>query len=254
MVGEVLDAGFRLFRASLLKCLPFSAASVIASQAPTLYDSIRGGTLTPFVGKDVGWWIAFGLSAAIGVWMIGIVFMRQYQIARLERPKALHDLASTAPRVPAAILATLGGFLPLLLVLSATIELALPALLLLALLFPVFWLGVRLSLAPYLFWCKRQGVLAAFAASFRASSGQFWRLTAMLVVMVMMVCVFYFVVAILIAVLAPAAGAGDIAVLLALNAVIAVVAGAIGMPFASALLVVAAEDAAYRREQKPGAS
>jgi hypothetical protein len=254
MIGEVLDAGFRLFRASLLKCLPFSAASVIASQAPTLYDSIRGGTLTPFVGKDVGWWIAFALSAAIGVWMIGIVFVRQYQIARLERLNAWRDIAATAPRIPAAIVAMVGGFLPLLLVLLATIQLTLPALLLLALLFPVFWLGVRLSLAPYLFWCKGQGVWTAFVSSLRASSGQFWRLTAMLVVMVMMVCVFYFVVAIFIAVLAPAAGAGDIAVLLALNAVIAVVAGAIGMPFASALLVVAAEDAAYRRESKAGAA
>ena len=37
MTGEVLDAAFRLFRAGLLRCLPYSGLAVLVLELPTLY-------------------------------------------------------------------------------------------------------------------------------------------------------------------------------------------------------------------------
>jgi hypothetical protein len=249
MIGEVLDAGFRLFRVSLLKCLPFSAASVIVSQSPTFYDSMRGGSLTPFIDKDWGWWAIYALAAIFSSWMLGWVFHRQATIARLGLPNARREWRATLRRLPGALVVMLGYAALVGGLFAAFVEAILPAQVLVIAMLPLLWLGVQLSLAPYLYWCTQRGVLAAFAESFRIVWGHVWRLTATLIVMIMTLAVFYFVIAILFALLAPA---GDIAVMFALNAVVAVLAGAVGLPFVSALLIVAAEDLALRRHRAVG--
>ena len=41
MTGEVLDAAFRLFRAGILRCLPYSGLAVLVLELPTLYSTFR---------------------------------------------------------------------------------------------------------------------------------------------------------------------------------------------------------------------
>src|ERR1700686_993304 len=41
-VGEILDSAFRIFRATLLKCLPYATVAVIASQLPNIYYLATG--------------------------------------------------------------------------------------------------------------------------------------------------------------------------------------------------------------------
>src|SRR2546421_12971873 len=41
-VGEILDSAFRIFRATLVKCLPYAIAAVIAGQLPNIYYLVRG--------------------------------------------------------------------------------------------------------------------------------------------------------------------------------------------------------------------
>jgi hypothetical protein len=254
LIGEVLDAGFRLFRVSLLKCLPFAAASVIVSQAPTFYDSVRGGSLTPFFDKDTGWWMTYALAAVFSVWMMGLVLVRQTAVARLQTLDARREARATLKRLPGAIAVVLAYLVLIAGLVAAFSERILPPEVLLVAALPLLWLGVRVALGPYLYWCKQRGVWASFADSFRLSRKSFWRLAAMLIVTLMTVMVFYFVAAIVMAVLAPAAGATDVAVLFALNAVVAVIAGAVGLPFGTALLVVAAEDLEFRQRavESPG--
>jgi hypothetical protein len=245
LIGEVLDAGFRLFRVSLLKTLPFSTASVIVSQAPTLYDSLRGGSLTPFVDKDWGWWMTYLLAAMFSVWMLGWVLYRQAIVARLGVVDAQREWRVTLGRLPGALVVMLGYAAVIGVLVAAFVERMLPIQVLFVALLPLLWLGVRISLAPYLYWCVNEGVWVAFVASFRLVRGHVWRLAAILTVMMMTLAVFYFVIAILLALLAPA---GDIAVMFALNAVVTVLAGAVGLPFMCAILIVAAEDLAVRRD------
>ena len=40
-VGEVLDSAFRIYGTTLLKCLPYSFASVIVGQLLSLYDVLH---------------------------------------------------------------------------------------------------------------------------------------------------------------------------------------------------------------------
>ena len=53
-VGEVLDLAFRIFGATLLKCLPFAALAVIAGQLPNAYTLSSGQPLltNPQVGSS----------------------------------------------------------------------------------------------------------------------------------------------------------------------------------------------------------
>src|SRR6266700_2685475 len=41
-VGEILDSAFRIFRATLVKCLPYAIAAVIAGLLPNIYDLATG--------------------------------------------------------------------------------------------------------------------------------------------------------------------------------------------------------------------
>src|SRR5947208_2524324 len=41
-VGEILDSAFRIFRATLLQCLPYATVAVIASQLPNIYYLASG--------------------------------------------------------------------------------------------------------------------------------------------------------------------------------------------------------------------
>src|SRR6185312_9630421 len=44
MTGEVLDAAYRLFRAGLLRTLPYSGIAVLVLELPTLYSALFGGS------------------------------------------------------------------------------------------------------------------------------------------------------------------------------------------------------------------
>src|SRR5947207_11721681 len=41
-VGEILDSAFRIFRATLVQCLPYAIAAVIAGQLPNIYYLVSG--------------------------------------------------------------------------------------------------------------------------------------------------------------------------------------------------------------------
>src|SRR5579863_5315102 len=44
-VGEVLDLTFRIYRATLVRCLLFAACGVLAGQLPNIYTLARGRPL-----------------------------------------------------------------------------------------------------------------------------------------------------------------------------------------------------------------
>ena len=62
MTSEVLDAAFRLFRAGLVRCLPYSGLTVLVLELPTLYSTFQGtgdvafGLATPLAGLVAVLW------------------------------------------------------------------------------------------------------------------------------------------------------------------------------------------------------
>ena len=242
MIGEVLDAGFRLYRASLLRALPLSAPLVIASQWPTFYDTLRGTLGEPLLQKGALWWSIYLLAAAFGAWMAGAMLVLQSQLDSRDSYTLRQDLLTTLPRVPGAVAVTLivSALLiaPVLLALSGMLPIW--GVLLFAL--PAIWLTVRLALAVPLYWCEGLDLLAALARSFALVRGRFWRLVAIVIVALTVTLIFFFMLAMLSAVVAPLIGLSDIAVIGALQAVVAVVVGAVAAPLATALSIMVLRD------------
>ena len=91
MTGEVLDAAFRLFRAGLLRCLPYSGLAVLVLELPTLYANLAvpGGAHRL---RDP----ALTLRAAVVSVLLGVALARRDHAAaarRFARPEAALSLA-----------------------------------------------------------------------------------------------------------------------------------------------------------------
>lgn len=247
LIGEVLDAGFRLFGASLLRSLPLSAPLVIASQLPAFYDSLQGSLNASLAQKGPLWWLIYGLVAAFGAWMAGALLLRQSTAERATDKTLGPLLLTTLARVPGAVAISIivSALLlaPLLLMLLGVSS---PAVLIVITL-AAWWLFGRLALAVPLYWCDGLHMGAALRRSYALVRGNLLRLTAIVIVALTVLLVFFFMLAMLSAVVAPLLGLGDIAVIGALQAVVAVIAGAIGTPFVTALALVVLQDFKRRR-------
>ena len=66
-IGEVLDSAFAIFKATLIKCLPYGLLAMVAGQLQSIYDVATG---RPLGSHDPGWWLCFGLGtlAMITLW------------------------------------------------------------------------------------------------------------------------------------------------------------------------------------------
>src|SRR2546430_5283956 len=106
-VGETLDSAFRIFRATLLQCLPYATVAVIASQLPNIYYLASGrGALARIPGliRDPVWWTLYLIGYLIAVVMWSAVLLRQYAIAT-GRPVATGaELATGLRRIPGMVL------------------------------------------------------------------------------------------------------------------------------------------------------
>ncbi|MCB1624833.1 MAG: glycerophosphoryl diester phosphodiesterase membrane domain-containing protein [Pseudomonadales bacterium] len=251
LIGEVLDTGFRLFRASLLRSLPLSAALVIAAQWPTFYDTLHGSLSEPLLHKGAVWWLVYLIAAGFGAWMAGAILMRQSMRAA-DTLRLRELLLTTLVRVPGAIGVTL--VVSALLIAPVLIALTglLPPIVMILLAVVSLWLCGRLALAVPIYWCERTSAATALRSSFALVRGRFWRLLAIAVVAFAVVLVFFFMLALLSAVVAPLVGLTDIAVIGALQAVVAVLVGAVAAPLATALSIIVLQD--FRRRQADGAS
>ncbi len=65
-IGEVLDSAFRIFKATLLKSLPYSVLATVAGQLQNIYVIVTGRDLRPFSNSDPGYWAVYVLGAVLG--------------------------------------------------------------------------------------------------------------------------------------------------------------------------------------------
>jgi len=104
MTGEVLDAANRLFRAGLLRCMPYSALAVLVLELPSLNDIFLGG------GKgglgSAGRYLIFALSLLFGVALLGVVTLRLSEVSRGMKPRFRTELWTVFRRWPNAMIAT----------------------------------------------------------------------------------------------------------------------------------------------------
>lgn len=252
MTGEVLDAAFRLFRAGLLRTLPYSGLAVLVLELPTLYlDFMFSGRRAPAF-ELLGYFIVLALSAAL----LGVITLRLHAISRGERPRFRGELRTVLRRWAPALIATIGALgLPLLLFgFGPAFNNVLPAGALVVLAVPLLWPTALVVVALPAFWCDGLGPFAAIAQGVRVSRRQSWRMVGALLATVCMIAVFYVLSAMIAAMFSPLFGRADLFLFATVSSMLSLVIGAFGVPFVLAMLIVAYEDLKLREQRRRGAS
>lgn len=266
MAGEMLDAAFRLFRASLLRCLPYSGLTILLLQMPTLYATLTSGGPTTYrvthvVGRSLvpsgalnDRTLVYIAVLLLGVLLIGALTLRMHEVSRGLRPRFRTEIPTALKRWPTAIIATTGALLfPLVLAFAASIVRSMvPAEVIVVLGTPLLWPTAILVPALPAFWCDGLGPFAAIARSVRVARRGTWRVVGALFTTLCIVTVFYVLAAIGVGLLSPAFGSADLVVIAIVTSLLWIVFGAIGVPFVLAVLIVAYEDLKLRDAERRG--
>ena len=266
MTGEVLDAAFRLFRAGLLRCLPYSGLAVLVLQLPTLYSTLLGrdaplGRFTLPVPAQRGIVGLFEVTdrhlilvaaLLLGVVLFGVITLRLYAVSRGERPRFRTEIAAAIYRWPTAIIATCGalGLPALLYTYGMAFGGMLPFEAVAVLAVPLLWPMALLAVSLPAFWCDRLGPFAAIARGARVSLRGSWRMVGAFLATLCIVTVFYVLSAIIAAMFAQVLGRADLFLIATMRSMLSLVVGAFGVPFVLAMLIVAYEDLKLRDRER----
>ena len=252
-VGEILDSAFRIFRATLVKSLPYAVAAVIAGQLPNIYYLLSGRSmLQGLTGqfKDPVWDALYILGYLIAVALWSAVLLRQYALATGHPADTSAELSTAVRRLPAMVLlgiltgCAIGIWFVPGLALQGTARLG--AFLLLAI--PACYMAVALSCGWAVLLVTGKGAVASLMHSYRLTSGSFWRLTLIYTVAFVLLMVLYMVSGLIAGLVSVLLGHGDIAVITAATTVFVVILSAVGTPFFWALALAVLGDLSVRKE------
>ena len=249
MTGEVLDAGFRLFRASLLRTLPYSGLVVLVLELPTLYAILfsRASFGSAFVAA---YYLPIAYTAAFlcTVPMLGVIMLRMNAVARGLQPRFRHEIRVALRRWPGAVIATVGAFMiPVALVVlgpAFSSGFSSSAVTFLAIVF--FWPTALFVVALPVFWCGGLGPFAAILQSLRISARRSWRMVGAILASLCIVGVFVLLVSSIVALMSPLFGRADLFLGATVQSLLYLVVGAFGVPFLLAVLIVAHRDLELR--------
>jgi hypothetical protein len=253
-IGEVLDLSFRIFRASLLKCLPLAVAALLLRQLPNIYALMTGRSLAGLLQPhyDLPWWLLtlIGALSAMALW--GAILVRQYTIARGETGTAGDAIGVGLRRLPGmigigVIIALAIGlcFVPVVVLAFNKMAMAVGFVVLLV---PASYVGLRLSCANTGYLINPWGATQAVQRSWTLTGGEFWRLGAIYTIAFIALFVFYILAGIVAAAIAVPIGFGDVALVTAISASVVVILLALATPFFTAVALAVFGDLSVRRE------
>ena len=251
-VGETLDLTFRIYRATVIKCLPLAVLAVLGSQLPALYLLASGRGLKASVlvtMQEPGYQMVNLVSVLLSLVLNATILLRQYKLITGSQPGG--EVAIMARRLLGLLGFTLLLGLALLVCCApaALLLTGLPqwlvAVLCLALISYVF---VALSCAYVVLIVEGARPMASLRRSWSLTRGSFWRLTAVYTVALIILIVFYIVLGSATAFVVAVAAHGELAVMTAAYAVVAVALGAFVFPFYSAVQLAVLGDLTTRRE------
>ncbi len=274
-VGEILDSTFRIFGATLVKCLPFGMAGVILGQLPNLYDLAKNGKprMDPAsrlaLVHDRIFWLSYVVGLFLALLFANAVMLRQYAVARGRETAAGDELLLGAVRVPGVVLilivmmlAMVGTMIPVVLAVALPLGAARAfgaaggqqgaiwsaVIFVLVALVAVSWIVIRWICSTIIYLLTDRGPLASMSYSWRLTSGSFWRLFVIYSVALVILIVFYFIAVLFGTAVAAALAHGDLVVMAAVMSMVVVVLGAIAAPFYSALMLSVYGDLSVRKE------
>lgn len=253
MTAEVLDAAFRLFRAGVLRCLPFSGLMVLVLELPTLYSAFflegSGSFVIPHVTL-----IGYGVMFVLSVPLLGVMTLRLHALAEGSRPRLRTELVAALKGWPLGLFATALalGYPLTLMVLQIVLVNSMPASALPFAAVPVFWPVGLFVVALPAFWCDGLSPVAAFAQSVRLSIRRSWHMFGAMLATTCMVTVFVLLVFVLVYAVAPLFGRVDLYVMATVQSTLFLIIGALGVPFVLAVLIVAYQDLKLRDHRRRG--
>jgi hypothetical protein len=271
MTGEVLDAAFRLFRAGLLRCLPYSGLAVLVLELPTLYETFflaqgsgidgRSAVMVKSVVSRApsssmpGEYITYLIAVLLSVALFGVITLRLAAIARGERPRFRKEIATVIRRWPTSIIATFGalGFPAALVAASSVFNNILPTEVMFVVAVPILWPTALFVVALPAFWCDGLGPFAAIGKSLRVSVRRSWRMFGTLLTTASLVAVCYALAALVVGLLTPFLGRADLFLFATVTSMLMFVVGVIGVPFVLSVLIVSYEDLKLRDLKRRGA-
>jgi hypothetical protein len=249
-VGEVLDLVFQIFKATLVKGLPYGICAVVAQQLPNVYALASGVTVRQALsaGQPIGVALfAVGVLLALVAW--SALLLQQRAIIE-QRPTSIKsELGEALRRLPSFFVATL---LFLVVVGSGVaVMMVMPPQYRTGVRIPVEILSVYLAVLLSCTWpavlFAGQGPLGALRQSARLVWGNWWRIAVVYVVGAAVVIVASVLLGALIAAIVSSLGAG-IPVMTSVFTEVANVLGAVTAPFAGALLLGTFADLRVRKE------
>lgn len=251
-VGETLDLTFRIYRGTVIKCLPLAALAVLGSQLPTLYllSTGRGLKTSLLVTmQEPGYRVVYFVSVLLSLMLNAAILLRQYRLSTGSPPGG--ELATTARRILALVLfSLLLGFALLVCLAPAALLLAGVPKLLVALVCAVLvsYVLVSLSSAYAVLVVDGARPMASLRRSWSLTRGSFWRLTAVYTVALIILMVLYILLGSATGFVVALAAHGDLAVVTAVYAVVVVALGAFAVPFYMAVQLAVFGDLTARRE------
>jgi Membrane domain of glycerophosphoryl diester phosphodiesterase len=276
-VGEVLDTAFRIYGTTLLKCLPYTFTSVILGQTLSIYDVLHRHATTAAAALQAAtmprvpgpiWWILFLVLVVVDAMFANAVFLRQYALAtghpasmRAELGKGLQRapgvllvgfliaLAFVVSLIPVALLlAALGASLGVYRAGAGSSQAWLVIGVVLAMLLAASWVLIRWVCSVPIYLLSERGPIASMSHSWELTRGNFWRLSVIYTVGVVLLLVFYFLASIVGGMAALWLGRGDVLVVMAVTAAVIALLAALFTPFYHALVLAVFGDLSARRE------
>lgn len=176
-VSELLDAGSRVWRATLPKCLPLAMIAVVVANAPLFYAAVSGQPITNprELPTDPLFWVWYA-AAVIGYLFVGsIAIVRQRALAQTGQSDFHAALRLAVARLPALVAAMLLSYFAVVL---GTMLLILPGIYLGVCLFVIWYVVLfdtenpwrallrSVQLVHPLWWKYCAGILIALAVTF----------------------------------------------------------------------------------------
>lgn len=253
MTGEVLDAAFRLFRAGILRTLPYSGLVVLILELPTLYAMLfsRASLGVAFVVTHYHP-VAYATAFLFAVPVLGVIMLRLDAVANGRRPRFRSEIRIALFRWIPGVVATVGAFaIPVaLMVMGPAFTNGLSSEAVIFLSIPLFWPTALFVVTLPAFWCGGLGPFTAVAQSLRISVRRSWRMVGAILASLCMVGVFVLLVSIIVGLMTPIFGRADLFLSATVQSLLYLVVGAFGVPFVLAVLVVAHRDLELRDRER----
>jgi hypothetical protein len=252
-IGEIVDAAFRIFRATVVKCLPYALIAVIAGQLPNIYYLLSGRGLMRSLTTslhDPVWMSLYVAGTLTGIVLWSAILLRQHAIATGGAVATGEELATALKRLPSMVLLGLlcsvaigWWFLP-----GFLFSRPVRVLLWLLLVVPASLVMVALSAAWTSLLLTGRSTTASIAHSWRLTSGSLWRLTGVYTVAVFIVIALYLVLGLVTTFVSILLARNDIAVITAAAETLVVLMSAIATPFYCAMALAVFGDLIVRKE------